>query len=468
MNIKLLGTNEKKVIEERIKEIATAGKLSRTSGTVLDVYNNCKDYEQNLKFIERVINMGHKSIIEHDYLVFSLENVSPIIEQLLIEERFSSFTVKSRREVDFSQVGYYVPNFHDENGLILKDNELLKEKYKLNMNKLFITYKILLDNGVPKEDARYILPYSFNSNMIMGIDAYTLNRLVVRLLKRNESKRSELKELGEQLYNIIETDIPYLKKEIDKELDQKTNDTKELLDKKIINFKGTSVLENVELLSNTNNIDEEIVKSAIMKTYGIPYYLAEESYNKISHDEEFLKKLFLSIYKSDNKDELKQVNFRFQIPISYAALTHLTRHRTHHIMVPDWNSTNNLTTFVNPKTYSEYDKFIVQNAIFKNKMLYDEFINKGVSLDDLIYFHLAGNKINIVSNMDGATLAHILRLRTCNKAQWEIREIANQIKNLVSEKSIYFKNIIGPDCEILGRCPEKKESCGKIKQLKKE
>ena len=100
MKITLLGSNDKNKVEERIKEVAAAGKLSRANGTTLEVYDSCDDYKQNLKFIERVINMGHKSIIEHDYLVFSLENVSPIIEQILIEERFSSFTVKSRREVE--------------------------------------------------------------------------------------------------------------------------------------------------------------------------------------------------------------------------------------------------------------------------------------------------------------------------------------------------------------------------------
>ena len=69
--------------------------------------------------------MGHTSTIDHDYMVFALSEVSPLVEQTIIAERFASFTVKSRREVDFSSVKYYVPDFHNEQGEVLEHNKLL-------------------------------------------------------------------------------------------------------------------------------------------------------------------------------------------------------------------------------------------------------------------------------------------------------------------------------------------------------
>ena len=39
---------------------------------ISEVLENCNDYEKNLKLIKRIISMGHKSIIEHDYLVFAI------------------------------------------------------------------------------------------------------------------------------------------------------------------------------------------------------------------------------------------------------------------------------------------------------------------------------------------------------------------------------------------------------------
>ena len=130
MKVKLLFACNKKSVEERTKIVATAGKLSRFPGTVTEVYKSSTDYEKNKKFIERVIAMGHDSITDHDYLVFSLENVTPMLEQIIIQERFSSFTIKSRREVDFSKVGFITPDFRDEKYQLIKNNLEVQKKYK--------------------------------------------------------------------------------------------------------------------------------------------------------------------------------------------------------------------------------------------------------------------------------------------------------------------------------------------------
>ena len=92
MKVELLGINDKKKLEERIKVVAAAGRLSRYNGTAFEILEKFNDYEKNLNLIKRIIGMGHESITDHDYLVFGIENVSPIVEQTIIEERFSSFT----------------------------------------------------------------------------------------------------------------------------------------------------------------------------------------------------------------------------------------------------------------------------------------------------------------------------------------------------------------------------------------
>ena len=40
---------------------------------------------------------------------FALNDVTPIVEQTIIGYRLTSFTIKSRREVDFRTVGFYTP-----------------------------------------------------------------------------------------------------------------------------------------------------------------------------------------------------------------------------------------------------------------------------------------------------------------------------------------------------------------------
>ena len=151
MEIELLGGCTKEQLENRIRNVTAAGKLSIFPGNVFEVLESCDDYEKNLKMVKRIIGMGHKSIIEHDYLVFGLCDVSPIIEQSIIGNRLTSFTIKSRREVDFRTVGYYVPEFRDKEGNIHKNNQELQQKYKEGMSSLFNSYGEFVDNGIKVE-----------------------------------------------------------------------------------------------------------------------------------------------------------------------------------------------------------------------------------------------------------------------------------------------------------------------------
>ncbi len=71
----------------------------------------------------------------------------------------------------------------------------------------------------------------------------------------------------------------------------------------------------------------------------------------------------------------------------------------------------------------------------------------------------------MVVTMNARSLQNFFRHRCCNRAQWEIREVANQMLALVLEVAPnLFKNA-GPSC-MAGGCPEGKMTCGKIKQVR--
>ena len=145
MKVVMLGNDTKEEIEKRLQVVASAGNLSRADGTVTQVFESRNDYEANLKLARAVVGYGHKSIAEHDYLVFAIEDVSPIVEQTIIGYRLTSFTIKSRRNVDFRNVGFYVPDFHDKDGKVLKNNKTLQKQYKAYMQSLFDKYGELVD-----------------------------------------------------------------------------------------------------------------------------------------------------------------------------------------------------------------------------------------------------------------------------------------------------------------------------------
>lgn len=71
------------------------------------------------------------------------------------------------------------------------------------MKSLFTKYGELVDEGLPIEDCRYILPYSYHSNIIMGWDANELFRITSDLLYGKMAKIDEAKELGAKLANMM-------------------------------------------------------------------------------------------------------------------------------------------------------------------------------------------------------------------------------------------------------------------------
>ena len=169
---------------------------------------------------------------------------------MIIAERYSSFTIKSRREVDFSKAGFYVPDFHDENGKLVDNNIELKEKYKNHMSGLFNEYSKMVSSGMKVEDARFVLPYCYHSNIIMGIDAHTMLDMIIKYTKTKYSKVKEFKEFGDKLYNIAKEYTPYLIPIIDAVPVNEINEVDEYLNENL-EGKPYEILDKVKLINHT-------------------------------------------------------------------------------------------------------------------------------------------------------------------------------------------------------------------------
>lgn len=74
----------------------------------------------------------------------------------------------------------------------------------------------------------------------------------------------------------------------------------------------------------------------------------------------------------------------------------------------------------------------------------------------------------IVVTMNVRSLFNFFKHRCCNRAQWEIKAVADEMLRLCCEAAPHvFKNS-GPSCVMTGRCPEGKMSCGKMKKVIEE
>lgn len=119
----------------------------------------------------------------------------------------------------------------------------------------------------------------------------------------------------------------------------------------------------------------------------------------------------------------------------------------------------------------------IVDQLFKKN--YEEFLKEGMSekkakssaekksIEDARYVFPNACETKIVFTMNARSLLHFFSLRCCNRAQWEIRELAFQMVKICKE--IYpnlFKNA-GPNC-LTGHCPEGKMTCGKIEEVREK
>lgn len=88
-----------------------------------------------------------------------------------------------------------------------------------------------------------------------------------------------------------------------------------------------------------------------------------------------------------------------------------------------------------------------------------------MAIEDARYVFPNACETKIVFTMNARSLLNFFRHRCCNRAQWEIRELADKmLEEVVKVAPTLFKNA-GPSC-LSGKCPEGSMTCGKILEVR--
>lgn len=74
----------------------------------------------------------------------------------------------------------------------------------------------------------------------------------------------------------------------------------------------------------------------------------------------------------------------------------------------------------------------------------------------------------MVVTMNARSLNNFFSIRCCNRAQWEIRALAEEMYKLVYAVAPNLFAKSGPSCVATGRCPEGKMTCGEMKQVREK
>ncbi|HSA77704.1 MAG TPA: FAD-dependent thymidylate synthase [Nitrospirota bacterium] len=123
-----------------------------------------------------------------------------------------------------------------------------------------------------------------------------------------------------------------------------------------------------------------------------------------------------------------------------------------------------------PALTREFEKFMAEAQENYTKVLkrLEELGYKGeAGQQDARYLLPNAAETKIVVTMNARELLHFFRVRCCNRAQWEIREMAERMLAHVKRvaPTIFAKS--GPGC-LYAPCPEGKMTCGRIEDVRKK
>ena len=171
-----------------------------------------------------------------------------------------------------------------------------------------------------------------------------------------------------------------------------------------------------------------------------------------------------------HQSPLEHVSFTFAISgVSRALLAQITRHRLASFSVRSQRYCGfDSADFIKPPSIKDSDiEEIFEDAMSETKKNYDALIDAGIAKEDSRMVLPNAAATSMVVTMNARELLHFFSLRCCTRAQWEIRNLANEMVKLVKEVAPYLFIKAGAACVQLGYCPEGKFSCGRAPSIDK-
>jgi len=230
----------------------------------------------------------------------------------------------------------------------------------------------------------------------------------------------------------------------------------------------------VILLRYTPHPEETIAMAA--KLCYSPSHISELREKISSKDQKnFVRKLM----EMGHLSPVEHASFTFAIEgISRACSHQLVRHRlaSYSQQSQRYVSEESGFDYIIPpliKEDSELRKIFI-NFMDESQRVYNEIVRKlnkkgvkGESANQDARFVLPNAaETKIMVTMNARELLHFFKQRCCNRAQWEIRRMAEEMLKLVKKIAPTVFEKAGPAC-LYAPCPEGKYTCGKIKEVRK-
>lgn len=204
------------------KVLFTAIRTAYSAKTPFEIYigNDFEEYDNKEardgkggtevdRLFRHIVGLNHHSVLEHLNFTFLISGVSRSLLAQLTRHRVGvSPTVQSQRYVDDGSgkmkggMEAVVPHTIEEN----PEAREIFENLHFNVQ---MAYDALRDAGIPKEDARFVLPNSASTNMTLTMNLRAI--LHFYSVRNGKGAQWEIKEFAQKIKDVLIYDQPWLK-----------------------------------------------------------------------------------------------------------------------------------------------------------------------------------------------------------------------------------------------------------------
>ena len=152
--------------------VALGARLCYSKATIDDLTQRVSAKDQS-DFVQKIMGMGHESVLEHASFTFGVEGVSRVLLAQLTRHRLASFSVQSQRYVSYENgFGYIVPPKIEALG---EEAKAEYERQMQQMHEWYCAWQEKLGTGEgSNEDARFVLPGACETRLMMTMNVREL------------------------------------------------------------------------------------------------------------------------------------------------------------------------------------------------------------------------------------------------------------------------------------------------------
>ncbi len=395
---------------------------------------------------ERIIfGFGHASVAEHAVFNLDILGISRVAMETLEAARLASYTEKSQRYITLDR-DYVVPSEVTACGLGPAFEQLVKhqqEQYEKALARLETHYQETAPEqwakkmgrraleGAAKEDARYFLSMATTGQVGVTLNARTLEGMVRRL---TAEPLDECQKLGAAIHEAVTGIAPSLVRYTDATPYRRETPAvlRQWIDQRRAAAPPQPDGRPVHLIDAPANGDDLVMTALVAGHASLPWDAADAQVRQMTDDEK--RELIVQSLHLLDEHETPLRHFElpcltFELVVSSSCFAQLKRHRMATLLCQPYQPA--LGTTIPPV----FESVGLVDAYRETCKVTEEFYTKLEAANPAaaVYALTNGHRRRVIFKANARELYHLARLRLDAHAQWDIRQVSEEMIAIAKE-----------------------------------